>query len=220
MRTDAGKRIEIAPSTPLQFEQGYVVPDLKGISPDRVLVSEEYTERLGPFSDTYQAISRASQDVAIYTPHPARLHEHAQGHSQEETNERSSGTANGKGSSLTETPGQWLKDYKAALSLDDEIEPVPLSGSLLNRPKTLALDSEPTRVKRVLNALTPNEPDSSRDHGLTQQPVASPTSAPAEAYDKKSADLPLPSQTEVGKTEKTDPPNKQPVFDRSLGIGL
>ncbi len=39
VRTDAGKRIEIAPSTPRQFEQGYVASDLKGMSPDRVLVS-------------------------------------------------------------------------------------------------------------------------------------------------------------------------------------
>ncbi len=54
VRTDAGKRIEIAPSTPRQFEQGYVVSDLKGMSPDCVLVSEEHSERLGPFSDVYK----------------------------------------------------------------------------------------------------------------------------------------------------------------------
>jgi len=75
VRTDAGKRIEIAPSTPAQFEQGYVVSDLKGLSPDRVLVSEEHTERLGPFSDVYKAVSRASQDVAIYTPNQTALYD-------------------------------------------------------------------------------------------------------------------------------------------------
>ncbi len=75
VRTDAGKRIEIAPSTPRQFEQGYVVSGLNGMSPDRVLVSEEHTERLGPFSDVFKAVSRASQDVAIYTPNQTALYD-------------------------------------------------------------------------------------------------------------------------------------------------
>ena len=78
VRTDAGKRVEIAPSTPRQFEQGYVVSDLKGMSPDRVLVSE-----------AYQAVSRVSEDAAIYTPHPEKLYEHLQREPQGEKNEQS-----------------------------------------------------------------------------------------------------------------------------------
>ena len=209
VRTDAGKRVEIAPSTARQFEQGYVVSDLKGMSPDRVLVSEEITTRLGPFSEGYQAISCASQDVVIYTPHSAKLYEHPQRQTQGEKNEQSSQAEQSKGSSLTEMPGQWFKDYKAALSLDEEIKPVPLSGSLLDRAKTLALDSEPARVKRIVDALTPGESESTSENGI------GPSQAPAQDISRRTLDPATPS-----KTEEVRPAIKEPVFDRSLGLGL
>ena len=64
---DNGKRVEIEPTRLRQFEHGYVVPEIKGFMPDRVLASLAEPSLLHRSSDSYAALSRASQDLAIYT---------------------------------------------------------------------------------------------------------------------------------------------------------
>ncbi len=64
---DTGKRVEIEPTRLRQIEHGYVVPEIKGFVPDRVLASLAEPSLLHRSSDSYAALSRASQDLAIYT---------------------------------------------------------------------------------------------------------------------------------------------------------
>ncbi len=67
VRMDTGKRVEIEPTRLRQIEHGYVVPEIKGFVPDRVLASLAEPSLLHRSSDTYAALSRASHDLAIYT---------------------------------------------------------------------------------------------------------------------------------------------------------
>jgi len=67
VRLDNGKRVEIEPTRLRQFEHGYVVREVKGFVPDRVLAGLAEPSLLHRSSDSYAALSRASQDVAIYT---------------------------------------------------------------------------------------------------------------------------------------------------------
>lgn len=64
---DNGKRVEIEPTRLKQFEHGYVVQDIRGFVPDRVLASFAEPSLMHRSSDSYASLSRASQDVAIYT---------------------------------------------------------------------------------------------------------------------------------------------------------
>jgi len=67
VRMDTGKRVEIEPTRLRQFEHGYVVPEIKGFMPDRVLASLAAPSLLHRSSDSYAALSRASRDLAIFT---------------------------------------------------------------------------------------------------------------------------------------------------------
>ena len=67
VRMDTGKRVEIEPTRLRQIEHGYVVPEIKGFVPDRVLASLAEPSLVHRSSDTYAALSRATQDLAIYT---------------------------------------------------------------------------------------------------------------------------------------------------------
>ena len=67
IRMDTGKRVEIEPTRLRQIEHGYVVSEIKGFVPDRVLASLAEPSLLHRSSDSYAALSRASHDLAIYT---------------------------------------------------------------------------------------------------------------------------------------------------------
>ncbi len=63
------------------------------------------------------------------------------------------------GQSVADSPMQWAKDYKAAATPGEAVEPVALDRDTAGNIATLALDSEPARLKRVENML---------DHGSTE----------------------------------------------------
>jgi len=67
VRMDTGKRVEIEPTRLKQIEHGYVVSEIKGFMPYRVLASLAEPSILHRSSDSYAVLSRASQDLAIYT---------------------------------------------------------------------------------------------------------------------------------------------------------
>ena len=67
VRMDSGKPVELDPYRARHIEYGYVVDARKAIATDRVLVTLENPPDLTRNSAVYAAISRASQEVAIYT---------------------------------------------------------------------------------------------------------------------------------------------------------
>jgi conjugative relaxase-like TrwC/TraI family protein len=67
VRMDSGKTVELDPARARHIEHGYVVDGGKTVAADRVLVSLEKAPQLTKESIVYTAISRASQDAAIYT---------------------------------------------------------------------------------------------------------------------------------------------------------
>lgn len=64
LRVDTGKRVEIEPTRLRQVEHGFVVPEITGFAPDRVLASLAQPTLLHRSSDTYAALARASQGLA------------------------------------------------------------------------------------------------------------------------------------------------------------
>lgn len=74
------------------------------------------------------------------------------------------------GQSVADSPMQWAKDYKAAVTPGESVEPVTLDRGAVGNLATLALDSEPARLKRVENLL---------DHGSTENaPTVDQTGRP------------------------------------------
>ncbi len=63
------------------------------------------------------------------------------------------------GQSVADSPAQWARDYKAAVTPGESVEPVALDRGFAGNVATLALVSEPARVNRVENFL---------DHGSTE----------------------------------------------------
>ncbi len=70
VKLDNGKTIELDPARARHIEHGYAVDGKRTVAAERVLVSMEGTAQLARHDPVYQAISRASQDAALYTSSP------------------------------------------------------------------------------------------------------------------------------------------------------
>ena len=66
VRTDKGQTVELDPARARHIEYGYVVDGSRAVAADRVLLLVDTSPQLTKDSPLYNALSRASQDAAIY----------------------------------------------------------------------------------------------------------------------------------------------------------
>ena len=119
----------------------------------------------------YVAFSRASEDLRIYTNDAGTLGKRlaTDVNKTAAVNFSKQGNKAESKHSLTDLPKDWLKDYKAAVTPGETIQPAPLKGNLFQKAITLASDSEPARVKRVINFVSHGSTENKTDAGDSSQ---------------------------------------------------
>ena len=163
MRGKESRSVSFDPKEFRQFDHGYAVTShsSQGLTADRVIAPFDTDSSRSLINSrlAYVAISRASEDAHIYTNNAETLGRRL-ATDVTKTAALDSTTRISPGSPNKETVGspasyvkEWFRDYKAAITPGETIEPKPLSGNIVNKPLTLAMDSDPARIKRVLNLL-------------------------------------------------------------------
>jgi len=142
------------------LDHGYAVTShsSQGLTERKVIANID-TEAARALINTrlgYVAFSRASDDLRIYTNDAESLGKRLATEISKTAavDFRQQSHNAGPKHFLSDLPKEWLKDCKAAITPGEAIQPAPLKGNVFDKALTLAVDSEPARIKRVINLLS------------------------------------------------------------------
>jgi len=154
------RSVTFDPTKMRHLDHGYAVTShsSQGITERKVIANID-TETARALINTrlgYVAFSRPSDDLRIYTNDAESLGKRLATDISKTAavDFRQQSHNAGPKHSLSDLPKEWLKDYKAAITPGEAIQPAPLKGNVFDKALTLALDSEPARIKRVINLLS------------------------------------------------------------------
>ncbi len=154
------RSVTFDPTKMRHLDHGYAVTShsSQGLTERKVIANID-TETARALINTrlgYVAFSRPSDDLRIYTNDAESLGKRLATEISKTAavDFRQQSHNAGPKHSLSDLPKEWLKDYKAEITPGEAIQPAPLKGNVFDKALTLALDSEPARIKRVINLLS------------------------------------------------------------------